>query len=149
MHTLHLKPDNNARVKDWALAAPQWEQIDQLNWSEFDYRPQVHFAAGYDHDHLILNYQVQEKYLLAQYLQNQEPVYQDSCVECFLQFPDNPDYFNFEFNCIGTCLAAYGPDRKERTPQEPTAMQHIQIFTTLPREVIPLIIQSKKPATGI
>jgi len=43
--------------------------------------------------------------------------YEDSCVEVFIRALDNPnDYFNFEFNSRGCCLAARGPTRSEREP---------------------------------
>lgn len=44
-----------------------------------------------------------------------EPVYEDSCLELFLQpLPENPAYINFEMNCKGVYLAQYGEQRNER-----------------------------------
>jgi len=44
-----------------------------------------------------------------------EPVYQDSCLELFLQpMPENPAYINFEMNCMGVYLAQYGEKRDKR-----------------------------------
>ena len=40
----------------------------------------------------------------------QAPVYEDSCVELFLQPRPDKGYFNFEFNCGGTLLASYVTD---------------------------------------
>ncbi len=37
----------------------------------------------------------------------QQPVYQDSCVEFFVQPKPGSGYFNFEFNCGGAMLASY------------------------------------------
>ena len=45
------------------------------------------------------------------------PCWQDSCVEAFIKAQDgSSDYFNFEFNSAGFCLAARGPNRHERSP---------------------------------
>jgi len=58
-------------------------------------------------------------------VRDQQAVYQDSCVELFIAFPQagtGPDpgpagaYYNFEFNCLGFCLAAYGNSRLDRQP---------------------------------
>ena len=46
--------------------------------------------------------------------------HRDSCVEFFIDPMKDGNYYNFEFNCIGTTHLAYGPDRSNRTfiPQE-------------------------------
>jgi hypothetical protein len=44
--------------------------------------------------------------------QDQDPVYEDSCVEFFIHTGGN--YRNFEFNCLEVCLSAIGPDRHNR-----------------------------------
>ncbi len=53
---------------------------------------------------------------LAVYTENNQPVCEDSCLECFLNFaPDKgPDYVNFECNANGALWSAYGPDREHR-----------------------------------
>lgn len=44
-----------------------------------------------------------------------DPVYQDSCLELFLQLvPTNATYVNFEMNCKGVYLAQFGPKRIDR-----------------------------------
>lgn len=45
------------------------------------------------------------------------PCFQDSCVEIFLkESPKTENYFNFEFNSLGFCLAEQGNSKKDRTP---------------------------------
>lgn len=54
---------------------------------------------------------------LARYTQPNDPVCKDSCMECFLDvFPDRPNkgYINVEMNALGTCLCAFGPNRRDR-----------------------------------
>ena len=38
----------------------------------------------------------------------------DSCVEFFMKRVDDPNYYNFEFNCIGTCDASYRESRDSK-----------------------------------
>lgn len=40
---------------------------------------------------------------------------EDSCVEFFLKVPGSEEYWNFEFNCIGTVNASHRKDRKNPT----------------------------------
>jgi hypothetical protein len=82
-------------------------------WKEFSYMPQVSFSIAYSNDHIFLKYFVKEKEIRAHANQPQGPVWEDSCVEFFVSF-DNSGYYNFEFNCIGNFLAAFGPSKTER-----------------------------------
>lgn len=46
-----------------------------------------------------------------------QPVYKDSCLECFINFnPAQPNYINFEMNANGAFLSALRPERKPKTP---------------------------------
>ncbi len=46
-----------------------------------------------------------------------QPVYQDSCLEFFVNFrPEQPYYMNFEMNANGAFLAALRTDRNHKTP---------------------------------
>ena len=72
---------------------------------------------AHDKDNLLLKFFVEEEVTKAEYTNNQEPVWRDSCVEVFILDPiEEKNYFNFEFNAIGTCLAFQGPTRENRTP---------------------------------
>jgi hypothetical protein len=89
--------------------------IDQVSWPEFSCQPQVHFAIAFSDDSLFLKFDVTENEIRFINTQPNSPVYEDSCVEFFIS-PDASDfYYNFEFNCIGTCLAAYGNSRNNRS----------------------------------
>ena len=83
------------------------EAVDNLNWPrEFPYRPITSFFIGYAASGIFIKYNVHGSMLRAVYTKDQDPVYEDSCVEFFCQKPGCGHYMNFEFNCIGTCLAA-------------------------------------------
>ena len=56
--------------------------------------------------------------------------WEDSCCEFFVAGPAG--YYNFEINCIGKILGAMGPQREERTRQEPKALERIRRVTSLP-----------------
>lgn len=83
-------------------------------WENYQDKPEVKFALAHSGKAILLKYWVSEKTLIAVHRLPNEPVYKDSCVEFFILFNNDKDYYNFEFNCVGTCLAATGPDRQSR-----------------------------------
>jgi hypothetical protein len=50
----------------------------------------------------------------AKYRNINDPVYKDSCVEFFIAFNGEQQYYNLEFNCLGTCLAGFGQNQHDR-----------------------------------
>jgi hypothetical protein len=83
-------------------------------WPGEGIKPEVEFKMVYGDDAIFLKFNVKEKYLRATYKQINEPVYRDSCVEFFIGFEEYGAYYNFEFNALGTPLAGYGINNKER-----------------------------------
>ncbi len=104
--------------------------VHTLNWKSFPYRPVVRFRAGHVSNQIWLKFYVQEKHILAQETQTNGAVYKDSCVEFFISF-DGKNYYNFEFNCIGTCHLAYGQGRGNRTFVPSEKVEKIQIESSL------------------
>ena len=104
-------------------------QINKINWSEFSHHLETNVFCGYTENHLWLFYSVKGDYIRAEGKIDQDPVYQDSCVEFFIQV-DN-EYRNFEFNCLGVCLSAIGPDRNSRRKLEPENLSKIIRFPSL------------------
>ena len=88
--------------------------IDTINWSEFDYCPQVHFRMAYTDSSFLLHYKVREQSVRALAGVDNGEVWKDACVEFFVTPANDGIYYNFEFNCIGTCLLAAGPTRHGR-----------------------------------
>jgi hypothetical protein len=82
-------------------------------WKAYPYTPAVKFAIAHSGDALLVKYKVRENSILAVHRKINQAVYKDACVELFIAFDDN-GYYNLEFNCVGNCLAAYGPDRHSR-----------------------------------
>lgn len=95
------------------LAPLEAVDIAETPWSDYPYKPSVHVKVGYTNDSLLLLFFVTEKHIKAEYRNTNDPVYRDSCVEFFISF-DRVNYYNLEFNCIGTALVGYGDSDKEK-----------------------------------
>lgn len=112
------------------------EQIDTVNWPDsYSVRPDARFNIARSSKAFFIHFVVNEKQIKAIYSKDQDPVWQDSCVEFFCQVPGSKTYFNFEFNCIGTCLAT---ERKSRTedvnPLSVEKMSQIKRYASLGNE---------------
>lgn len=90
------------------------ELIQTTPWAAYPYRPQVAFAMAHGDRGVFLKFYVEEKHIRAVYSEPNDPVYKDSCVEFFVSFGDEMQYYNFEFNCAGTCLLSFGKERARR-----------------------------------
>ena len=91
--------------------------IDCVNWKEFPYKPEVKFRIAYSGDELYIQFNVREKYILAECEHGDDscwPSY-DSCVEFFVSPGSDSSYYNFEFSCIGYCLIQSGKPGPGRT----------------------------------
>ena len=93
----------------------QRESIDVINWEGYSYKPIVAFDIARSKVNLYIRYFVKGNSLKALYETDGSPVYQDSCVEFFMKRGNEPNYYNFEFNCIGTCDAARRTSRDIKT----------------------------------
>jgi hypothetical protein len=83
-------------------------------WSTHSYKPHVQFCIAYTDSNIYLKYYVAEKFIKAANGFTNSPVYEDACVEFFISFNDEPAYYNFEFNCIGSSLVGYGNGKHSR-----------------------------------
>lgn len=98
-----------------------WEEIEpyEINhalWGS-TYQPEAFAKLCYiKGDAIYVNMFVKEKEPKAVYTKNNDPVYKDSCLECFLNVnPDKTDnYFNFEMNANGAILVGFGNGREHR-----------------------------------
>lgn len=110
------------------------QSIDVINWEEYAYKPIVAFDIARGNKELYLHYFVRGLSLRAIADEDGEYVHPDSCVEFFMRQNDDLFYTNFEFNCIGTCLAARGLNRNERAPFTSNEYKKIRRYTTVQRE---------------
>lgn len=116
--------------------------IERVNWSEFSYKPTVDVHIAHDEAYLWALYRVDEEHVRAVTLEDMGPVYEDSCVEWFMQFPNQETYFNVEVNCIGTCLASCRVSRTDKAAFTTEELKCIIRLTTLPHEACDLVAES-------
>ena len=113
-----------AVCEEMELNAPKYG-INCVNWKEsFPYHPITVFSVAYSSKYLYIDYFVRCNYLRAVNYKNNTPVAEDSCVEFFMQLPGNDEYWNFEFNCIGTVNSSHRVEKKF-----PTRLTDEQIST--------------------
>ena len=86
----------------------QFHDIDIHSWPGSRYFPQTRFSIVHNGESIFIKFHVTEDYLKVTYHHSNDPVYNDSCVEFFISIDNENEYYNFEFNCIGTCLSAFG-----------------------------------------
>ena len=113
--------------------------INSNNWpSQFPYTPEASVEVRNDHDVLYLTFSVCCKQLRALTVNDQGPVWEDSCVEFFCRVPGEKHYMNFEANCIGAMVASRRLGRSEDVqPLPPQEMQLITRRCSFPRQAIP------------
>lgn len=105
--------------------------VESVNWSkQFPYKPITEFYLLHTAKSLFIRFNVRGNLLKAVYTKDQSPVYMDSCVEFFCQLPGASHYFNFEFNCIGTCCASSRKGRNQDV--EPLSDANMQRILRLP-----------------
>lgn len=115
-------------------------EIDNVCWpDEYPYKPAVSFQIAHTDTSILLHYTVEEEFVKAQFIRPNENVWEDSCVEFFLSLDNKKNYYNFEFNVLGTAVLGYGPGVKsERNRLEATVINTIDTYTEV------LNIQGKK-----
>ncbi|MFB9865184.1 carbohydrate-binding family 9-like protein [Rufibacter immobilis] len=88
--------------------------LDTVPWPAYTYKPEVSFAVAHSNDCFFVKFYVEEDSIRAVFRQTNSPVYRDSCVELFIAFNDEGEYYNLEFNSLGSCLMAFGERRENR-----------------------------------
>ncbi len=88
-------------------------KINNSPW-DYEFSGEVNFNIAYTDAGILLKFDVIEENVLARFTKSNDPVYKDSCVEFFIALDNEAAYYNFEFNCTGTCLAGYGVSAKDR-----------------------------------
>lgn len=84
----------------------QREYLSHAPWPEFSYKPVTSVDLAASEDYFFARFFVRGWGLKAEYATTNDPVWQDSCVEIFIEDPENEGYRNFEVNCIGTLLSS-------------------------------------------
>ncbi|MFH2113573.1 MAG: carbohydrate-binding family 9-like protein [Spirochaetota bacterium] len=95
--------------------SPPWKHAEELEVSFFhpgskSTHPNTRCKVLYDKSFLYWSFRVEDRWVRARFLEYQDPVCRDSCVEFFVQPAQEAGYFNFELNCIGTMQLFYIED---------------------------------------
>jgi hypothetical protein len=103
-------------VNEIGMLLDQQEKHSIVNapWGVSSFKPEVAFAIAHARKYLLLKYYVRETCLRAANFNYNSPVFEDSCVECFIAFTGEGNYYNLEMNAIGTLLMGYGNGRYNR-----------------------------------
>lgn len=113
-------------------------KVDQVNWAEYPYAPEVEISVAHTGSHLWTLFSVTEGHLLANALEPNGDVWLDCCCEIFIGDRDGKHYYNFETNCIGTNLAARRLSAKDFEFIPEADHQKVICLSTLPHEEINL-----------
>ena len=127
--------ENPAIISDRLMASGKMIKIDKINWNDYPHLIDTVVYLGYCDHRLWLHYRLQNELVRAVCRTDQDPVWQDSCVEFFLR--QGEMYRNFEFNSLGVCLSAYGPDRNTRKSLEQDSLAQILRYPSLNIESLP------------
>lgn len=111
--TAHTFADTQIdEVSDFLNVAPK-NSIACQPWDD-KYTGSASFSIAYSIDSVLLKFFIVEESILAKYIEPNDPVFKDSCVEFFIALDNDDKYYNFEFNCKGNCLVGYGIGKEQR-----------------------------------
>lgn len=106
--------------------------IGCVNWPDaFPYRPDCNVTAAHDGKNLALLFHVRGLDLRSMELQDNGRMWEDSCVEFFVQDPSGDKYYNFELTCTGRLLASEGATRHDRPRRDASVLGRIRRYTTV------------------
>ena len=96
---------------------PAWAEAETLEVAHFrpegsDHRPRVRARLLHDGEALLGLFHVGDRYVRSIHTRFGDPVYEDSCVEIFLQPKPDRGYLNFEMNAGGVLLASHVTDHR-------------------------------------
>lgn len=111
----YIKTSDFTTADELVLAVQQLQRmpISYIPWPEFKSDAKANFVIAHNTDAIILWYQIEERYLIANELNNGN-IHNDSCVEFFIAFDNDKAYYNLEFNCLGATKVGYGNRRSGR-----------------------------------
>lgn len=98
---------------DQLLRSGATAQIDRLNWpGAYPISLPTTVTAAHNGMKLYLCFRVEGEQLRVMHTCDFDPVWQDSCVEFFMQREGEDTYRNFECNALGALLAAHRESRE-------------------------------------
>jgi hypothetical protein len=128
---------------------PAWAASEPLELASFrpegsDHRPRTRARLAWDDEGLCGLFRVEDRHVRSVHTRFGDPVYEDSCVEVFLQPKPDRGYLNFEMNAGGALLACHVTDHR-KTPGGFAAFtrlaeedgRRVGVRSTLPQVVEP------------
>lgn len=101
-------------------------EINVVNWPvEYPKKMPVSVTVAHDGDNLYLYYEVKRDKIRAVNTRDFGSVWEDSCVEFFMQRQGDKEYRNFECNPLGSLLAVKRESRQENVQQLKSDMPSI------------------------
>lgn len=97
---------------DPAWSATEPLAIDCFRPEGSEHRPRTQARLLHTGDAVCGLFRVEDRYVRCAHTRFQDPVYEDSCVEIFLQPKPDRGYLNFEMNCGGALLSTYIRDHR-------------------------------------
>lgn len=121
------------QIKDTIINAGAELKVDSCNWpAQYPYTPEVSARLAADHMALYVLFTVRENHIRVATLENNGPVWEDSCVEIFIMSPDGQHYTNLEMNAAGTFLAASRTGRDDPRHFNADELSKIKVTSSLP-----------------
>jgi Carbohydrate-binding family 9 len=108
-------------------------KLEFVPWTAYPYKPSVLFAISYSSSSILLKFFVQEKQIRALNHKINSSIWEDSCVEFFISFDDD-NYYNIEFNCIGTGLIGYGKSKTQRKLLDANTVNQVKALSNINSE---------------
>jgi len=108
-----IAPTVEKPALDGNWESPVWKDVPALDIAHFyetalsDHRPRTQAKVLYDSDGLYLHFRVEDRYVRSIETKYRGKVWEDACVEFFVEPVAGRGYFNFEINCGGTMLLSY------------------------------------------
>lgn len=110
-------------------------RIESNPWPNFKHSVKANYTIAHNGNAIFIRYVVQENYLKANATTNGE-IHKDSCVEFFVAFDENENYYNLEFNCLGSTKIGYGTNRSDRVLLASNLVELITSFSKIKTHTI-------------
>ncbi|MEO6001011.1 MAG: carbohydrate-binding family 9-like protein [Chitinophagaceae bacterium] len=129
-------------------------------WAAYPYKPSVIFSMAYNPSAFLLKFFVHKNQIrVLNYITN-SAIWEDSCVEFSISFDDGANYYNIEFNCIGTGLIGYGKSKRHRALLDTGIVNKVKTLSNIHAEkgkkvsweltmIIPLSVFTHTPLSNL
>ena len=144
-YTIEKASETPTLAGQWNAGA--WKDVAPLsidNFYQSKHQPQTEAKVLYDEKGLYLHYRVADRYVRSIETKYHGKVWEDACVEFFVEPVKGRGYFNFEINCGGTMLLSYkeNPEWQGESLRTSEAVpwdiaQQVTIFHSMPNTVDP------------